>query len=250
METTTPLLTPPPDLGGIITTADIEVKGTGAYQASYVNWARIAHLLHVHAPGWQFHLVPTANGEHVHRAPDGTGYVMGQFTSPEGFTTASFPQAVMDNRNNAIPLERISARDVTDTHRRCLCTAAAAQFSLAWQLWAKEPVEDPHRQPEPSTLPRDELQRQVLHRLKDLGVTAEGMTTLVTRAGGTKGLGTLDDKVLHQLLTGTITPEKVDDWNSEGARAAEAAADVPLHHLPTAEPVAAPASRGRQRSAA
>ncbi len=42
-------------------------------------------------------------------------------------------------------MERISARDVTDTHRRCLCAAAAATFGLAWQLWAREPLEDPHQ---------------------------------------------------------------------------------------------------------
>ena len=100
--------------------------------------------------------------------------------------------------------------------------------------------------------PSSDLQFEVLRRLTDLGVTTEGIAVVVAKAGGTpgKGLGTVPDASLSKLLTGTITPEKVDDWNSEGARAAEAAADVPLHHLPTAEPVATTASRGRQRSAA
>ena len=79
---------------GVITTADIQTKGTGSYAADYVNWCRIAHLLQVHAPGWQFQLVADANGNHVHRAPAGTGYLMGQFTSPEGFVTTAFPQAL------------------------------------------------------------------------------------------------------------------------------------------------------------
>jgi hypothetical protein len=109
-----------------------------------VNWARTAQLLRENAPGWQFHLRPTADGRHVWEAPNGTGYVVGYFEGPGG-ATPDFPQAVMDNRNAAVPLDKIDARDLTDTHRRCLCTAAAAQFGLAWQLWAKEPVENPHR---------------------------------------------------------------------------------------------------------
>ena len=52
----------------------------------------------------------------------------------------------MDNRNNAIAFEKVTARDLTDAHRRCLCTAAAAQFGLAWQLWAREAIENPHRE--------------------------------------------------------------------------------------------------------
>jgi len=138
----------PPNLGAVITSADIDKKGTGSYAADYVNWCRTAQLLREHAPGWQFHLRPTANGQHVWSAPNGTGYVVGYFQGPGGDCTPDFPQAVMDNRNVAVALENVDARDLTDTHRRCLCTAAAAQFGLAWQLWAKEPVENPHRQTE------------------------------------------------------------------------------------------------------
>ena len=134
----------PPNLGSVISAADIDKKGTGSYAADYVNWARTAQLLRENAPGWQFHLRPTADGQHVWQAPNGTGYVVGYFEGPGG-ATPDFPQAVMDNRNAAVPLDKIDARDLTDTHRRCLCTAAAAQFGLAWQLWAKEPVENPHR---------------------------------------------------------------------------------------------------------
>ena len=52
----------------------------------------------------------------------------------------------MDNRNDAIGFDKVTARDLTDSHRRCLCTAAAAQFGLGWQLWAREEVENPHRE--------------------------------------------------------------------------------------------------------
>lgn len=137
---------PFPNLGNVITSDDVSQKGTGSYKADYVNWCRTMHLLHEHAPGWQFHLAHYVDSSHVWKAPNGTAYVVGYFTGPDGQRTPDFPQAVMDNRNNAIPLDKVSARDLTDSHRRCLCTAAAAQFGLAWQLWAREEVENPHRE--------------------------------------------------------------------------------------------------------
>jgi hypothetical protein len=52
----------------------------------------------------------------------------------------------MDNRNNPIQFEKVSARILTDTHRRAMCACAAFSFGLAYELWAKDPVEDPHRE--------------------------------------------------------------------------------------------------------
>jgi len=136
---------PFPNLGNVITTDDVSQKGTGSYKADYVNWCRTMHLLHEHAPGWQFCLAHYVDASHAWKAPNGTAYVVGYFTGPNGERTPDFPQAIMDNRNNAVAYEKVSARDLTDSHRRCLCTAAAAQFGLAWQLWAREEVENPHR---------------------------------------------------------------------------------------------------------
>ena len=137
---------PFPNLGDVITTDDVSQKGSGSYKADYVNWCRTMHLLHEHAPGWQFALAAAPGGGHVWKAPNETGYVVGYFIGPDRQTSPHFPQAIMDNRNNAIAFGKVSARDLTDSHRRCLCTAAAAQFGLAWQLWAREEVENPHRE--------------------------------------------------------------------------------------------------------
>ena len=134
-----------PNLGDVITSDDILVKGTGKYSAKYVNWARVAHLLHDHASGWQFEVVPSTDGTHVWKAPDDTAYVVGRFRGPNGEITPDFPQAVMDHKKAAVKHDKVTARLFTDTHRRCMATAACAQFGLAWQLWAKEEVEDPFR---------------------------------------------------------------------------------------------------------
>jgi len=135
-----------PNLAGVITKADVDTKGTGSYAASYVNWAKVAHLLHQHAPGWDFHLRPAFDGNLLHQAPDGTAFVVGYFDGPDGETLADFPFPCMDNRNNPIQLEKVSARILTDTHRRAMCACAAFSFGLAYELWAKDPVEDPHRE--------------------------------------------------------------------------------------------------------
>jgi hypothetical protein len=162
-----------PNLAGVITKDDVSTKGTGNFKADYVNWARIAHLLHVNAPGWEFHLrmSPDRQG-YVWRAPNDTGYVVGYFTGPGDQVTPDFPQSVMDNRNAPIAYERISARDVTDTHRRCLCTTAAYTFGLAYELWAKEEVENPYRDEQPAKGSAQESAQPPAQQLlyKDLGI--------------------------------------------------------------------------------
>ena len=129
-----------PNLAGVITKDDVYTKGTGSYAASYVAWAKIANHLHTHAPGWEFHLKPAQDGMHLWKAPDGTGYLVGYFTGPEDQATADFPFPVMDNRNNPVQLDKISARALTDAHRRALCACAAFSLSLGYELWAKEEV--------------------------------------------------------------------------------------------------------------
>lgn len=155
--TTTEAIATMPNLAGVITSDDVSKKGTGSYSADYINWARVAHILHDHAPGWQFAIRLAPDGGYIWRAPNGTGFMVGYFISPSGEVAVDFPQAVMDNRNNPVPYDRITARDVTDTHRRALCAAACFTFGLAWELWAKEAIEDPHKRepaPQPPATPQ------------------------------------------------------------------------------------------------
>jgi len=129
-----------PNLAGVATKDLVEQIGSGSFKASYINWSRTMHLLRTHAPGWMVEAVPAADGSLLHRAPVGA-YLQIRFRHPEGYYTPSVPQAVMDHRNNAIPFDKITARDVTDTQRRGACMAAAMTFGLAYELWAKMPLE-------------------------------------------------------------------------------------------------------------
>jgi hypothetical protein len=139
-----------PNLWGAITPDDISQKGTGNFKADYMNWALTYHHMHENAPGWTFRLLPWKDQDQpqfIHKAPDGTGYVLGQWIHKEsGMTLPEFPQACMNHRNQPIMYEQCDARTLTDTHRRALCTSAAASFGLAGELWARVPVEDPHVQ--------------------------------------------------------------------------------------------------------
>ena len=136
-----------PNLTGIATGDLVEKIGGGNFSASYINWSRTMHLLRTHAPGWLPVLVPNVEGGILHRAPVGC-YLMIYFQHTDGSETPPMPQAIMDTRNAAIALEKVTARDITDTHRRGLCMAAAMTFGLAYELWAKIALESGYAEPE------------------------------------------------------------------------------------------------------
>ena len=136
-----------PNLAGIATNDLVERIGTGKFSASYINWARTMNLLRQYAPDWQPELVPAPDGYLLHQAPIGA-YLMIRFRKGDEVTMA-VPQAVMDSRNAAIPVDKITARDITDTHRRGICLAAAMTFGLAYELWAKLPLESGYHHEEP-----------------------------------------------------------------------------------------------------
>ena len=130
-----------PNLAGIATKDLVESIGTGKFSASYINWSRTMNLLHKHAPGWMVDYQATTEGELLHRAPVGA-YLLISFRHIDGTATPALPQAVMDHRNNAIPYDKITARDISDTQRRGMCMAAAMTFGLGYELWAKMPLEN------------------------------------------------------------------------------------------------------------
>ena len=143
-----------PNLAGIATKDLVEQIGSSKFSASYINWARTINLLHQHAPGWLVNYVSTDDGSLVHKAPGVGGYLLIGFEHVDGTSTPPLPQAVMDHRNNPIPYDKISARDITDTQRRGMCMAAAMTFGLAYELWAKMPLESGYAPPEAQDEPQ------------------------------------------------------------------------------------------------
>ena len=142
-----------PNLAGVASKDLVEKIGTGSFAAAYINWSRTMNLLRTHAPGWMVDYEPTADGKLLHEAPVG-GYLMIRFKHVDGTVTPALPQAVMDNRNKAIALEKITARDISDTQRRGMCMAAAMTFGLAYELWAKMPMESGYNAPTSEEAPK------------------------------------------------------------------------------------------------
>lgn len=144
-----------PNLAGVATADLVQNIGTGKFTAAYINWARTVQMLREHAPGWMPELVKNTEGGVLHRDPVG-GHLLIRFRHLDGTVTPDVPQAVMDHQNHAIAYDKITARDVSDTHRRGVCMAAAFTFGLAYELWAKMPLETGYR--EEAEPPADERQ--------------------------------------------------------------------------------------------
>lgn len=202
-----------PYLAGIITADDVRQKGSGSYAADYISWAKVMQLINEHAPGWHPEMGELAF------APDQTGYVPVRFVHAEsGKQTPWFPQSIMNNRNQPIPSEKISARDITDTHRRGICSAAACFFSLGYELWAREDYAQAEPQAEPAkpvpkaaqptqkaeSAPapnRDDLETQLVELLQTLakGDTLKYLDDKATKWKLNKGGSRVQQMTINQL---------------------------------------------------
>lgn len=133
-----------PDLKGIATEEQVQTIGAGKYAARYINWARTMNMLREHAPGWFVDLLPSGHGSRagslIHEAPVG-GYLMLRLAHLDGTVTPYTPHAIMDNRRQSIPIDKITSRNVTDAQRRGACLVIAQQTGLGAELWAKDPLE-------------------------------------------------------------------------------------------------------------
>ena len=132
-----------PCLADAISKDDVHQKGKGQWAVDFVSWAKTALLMKQKAPGWLFELVKDPNGDLVHSAPNGTGFLVGVFKGPKGEVLPEFPYAITNNKNEPVQKEQVSSRVLSDQHRRAFCAACCWQFNLSYQLWAREEIEEP-----------------------------------------------------------------------------------------------------------
>jgi len=205
-----------PNLAGVITLSDVKQKGSGSYAADYVPWAKVMQLLNEKANGWLPELIKDHNGDLVHKAPNGTGYLCIQFVNGT-YGTPVWTYAVMDNRNNAIAYEKISARDLADSHRRGICSAAAAFFSLGFELWAREEVAAAEQKVE--TQPEVQLQQsKPAGKKKGQPAPPRGSsapTTVDTDGLIAKCMDLIQEKLDKTSQIGWIA-DKATKWNLDG----------------------------------
>jgi len=205
-----------PNLAGVITLSDVKQKGSGSYAADYVPWAKVMQLLNEKANGWLPELIKDHNGDLVHKAPNNTGYLCIQFVNGT-YGTPVWTYAVMDNRNNAIAYEKISARDLADSHRRGICSAAAAFFSLGFELWAREEVAAAEQKVEPQ--PEVQLQQsKPAGKKKGQPAPPRGSsapTTVDTDGLIAKCMDLIQEKLDKTSQIGWIA-DKATKWNLDG----------------------------------
>lgn len=134
---------PLPNLSGVIQPQDVKQKGKGSFAADYVSWAKTMYYINKHAPGWLPAFKANDDGSLVRQAPNGTGYVICYFWNvEEAKVTPDWHYAVTDNQNRPIPYDRISSVDICNATRRGLCSCAAEVFSLGYELWAREEINE------------------------------------------------------------------------------------------------------------
>ena len=59
-----------------------------------------------------------------------------------GIKLPLYPYAITEGPNKPIVYEKISANDIQNSHRRCLCACACYSFGDAFELWARVEVKE------------------------------------------------------------------------------------------------------------
>ena len=147
-----------PNLAGVIEIKDVHQLPTG-FKAKYMAWAKVASIFNEKCPGWTHHTkINEQDGTPLFDAPDGSMYFIFYFQDPEGNKFSDFIYPIMGNNKKALKKDFIDAREISDTQRRGFVAHCAFQFSLGYELWAKEEIEDnePHLKVVPKTEPKPE----------------------------------------------------------------------------------------------
>ena len=147
-----------PNLAGVIEIKDVHQLPTG-FKAKYMAWAKVASIFNEKCPGWTHHTkMNEQDGTPLFDAPDGSMYFIFYFQDPEGNKFSDFIYPIMGNNKKALKRDAIDAREISDTQRRGFVAHCAFQFSLGYELWAKEEIEDnePHLKVVSKTEPKPE----------------------------------------------------------------------------------------------
>ena len=147
-----------PNLSGVIEIKDVHQLPTG-FKAKYMAWAKVASIFNKECPGWTHHCrLNPQDGHPLFDAPNGSMYFIFYFKDPEGNEFSDFIYPIMGNNKKALKRDFIDAREISDTQRRGFVAHCAFQFSLGYELWAKEELDDnePHLKVVPKTNPEPE----------------------------------------------------------------------------------------------
>lgn len=110
---------------------DVDWKDTGRVKLAYLNWAVAWRKMKEIYPDANYRLVETAEGSPLWNV-NGFGMVKCAISALGIEYVETFP--IMDNRNEAVKVEAIDARDVNDSMQRGL-TKAIARFGIGLYIY-------------------------------------------------------------------------------------------------------------------
>lgn len=128
---------------------EIDVKDAGSYKLSYLNWATAWRTMKKVYPDANYRLIENAEGNPLWNI-NGYGMLKCAVSTMGVEHIETFP--IMDNRNNAVKVEAIDARDINDSMQRGL-TKACARFGVGLYIYEgkldSEPKKAPIQQAQP-----------------------------------------------------------------------------------------------------
>ena len=152
-----------PYLGGELKKGETEKKGRFDYAA----WAVICNKLNKENERWQPGIRFNPDGLPYHICGN-TAAVLIYFKEYEtGKETPNWFYPITDNKNNPIPLDKLTCWDINNGHKRGICSAAAGYFSLGFEIWAQKQEEPIKSDVIPKALTSQE-RKEVLATLSSL----------------------------------------------------------------------------------
>ena len=132
-----------------------EVKDTGRVRLTYLSWAWAWAEVKKNYPDATYTVYENANGWNYHT--DGRTCWVKTGVTIEGMEHIEY-LPVMDNRNNSIPVDKVTSMDVNKAIQRSL-TKAAARHGLGLYIYAGEDLPETESVQEAERIERAELEK-------------------------------------------------------------------------------------------
>ena len=132
-----------------------EVKDTGRVRLTYLSWAWAWAEVKKNYPNATYTVYENANGWNYHT--DGRTCWVKTGVTIEGMEHIEY-LPVMDNRNNSIPVDKVTSMDVNKAIQRSL-TKAAARHGLGLYIYAGEDLPETESVQEAERIERAELEK-------------------------------------------------------------------------------------------
>lgn len=190
-----------------LSSINIENETKEKNHKKYLPWSSAWYHIKSVAPEATYSVVKDDNSKIYHT--DGlTCWVETVITA--GGITQNETLPVMDNRNQSIPLDKITSTAINKSIKRCLVKNAAL-FGLGLSLWNGEELsEDAKKQKAKKVAESDVLKSKVIAKAKSLinkGVDSKELYSVIKKIAGTENPNKINDNEILKLVD-----ERLNVW--------------------------------------